>query len=92
MSDAAVKMASEIREHVELSVDAIMSELDDLFDEIEKFHRDFDRPDAGVDTDTAQMLSETLYDTYKAALDVVGQLRKLRVLERELRVNIIVLK
>ena len=91
MSDAVLRMASEIREHVEYSVDAIESDIDDLFDEIERFHREFDHPRADVDPETAQMLSTTLYRVYGTLLAAAIRVRRLRDLERELRVNIMVL-
>lgn len=91
MSDAILTMASEIREHVEYSIEAIESDLDDLFDEIERFHREFDHPRADVDPETAQMLSTTLYRIYGTALAASIRVRKLRVLEQELHVDIMVL-
>lgn len=91
MSDAVLRMASEIREHVEYSVDAIESDIDDLFDEIERFHREFDHPRADVDPETAQMLSTTLYRIYGTLLATSIRVRRLRDLERELHVNIMVL-
>ncbi len=91
MSDAVLRMASEIREHVEYSVDAIESDIDDLFDEIERFYREFDHPRADVDPETAQMLSTTLYRIYGTLLATSIRVRRLRDLERELHVNIMVL-
>lgn len=91
MSDAVLRMASEIREHVEYSVDAIESDIDDLFDEIERFHREFDHPRADVDLETAQMLSTTLYRIYGTLLATSIRVRRMRDLERELHVNIMVL-
>jgi hypothetical protein len=91
MSDAVLRMASEIREHVEYSVDAIESDIDDLFDEIERFYREFDHPRADVDPETAQMLSTTLYRIYGTLLATSIRVRRLRDLEQELHVNIMVL-